>query len=42
MYSFGHFAARWERWIAAQVPEALYAARQICAFTAARAAVGAA
>jgi len=42
MYRFEHFAARWERWIAGQVPEALYAARQSCAFTAARAAAGAA
>jgi len=42
MYRFEHFAARWERWIAGQVPEALYVARQTSAFTAARAAVGAA
>ena len=42
MYRFEHFAARWERWLAAQVPEALYAARQTLAFTTARAALGAA
>jgi phosphatidyl-myo-inositol dimannoside synthase len=42
MYRFEHFAARWERWLAGQVPEALYAARQTSAYTRARAAVGAA
>ncbi len=42
MYCFEHFAARWERWLVAQVPEALYVARQLSAFTAARAAAGAA
>jgi len=42
MYRFEHFAARWERWIASQVPAALYVARQMCAFTVARAAAGAA
>ena len=42
MYKFEHFAARWERWVAGRVPEALYAARQTCAFTAARTALGAA
>lgn len=42
MYRFEHFAARWERWMAGRVPEALYAARQTRAFTAARAAMGAA
>jgi phosphatidylinositol alpha-1,6-mannosyltransferase len=42
MYSFEHFAARWERWLAGQVPEALYVARQLCAFTTAHAAAGAA
>ncbi len=42
MYRFEHFSARWERWLAAQVPEALYVARQSNALTAARAAAGAA
>ena len=41
-YRFEQFAARWERWLVAQVPEILYAARQTFAFTRARAAVGAA
>ncbi len=41
LYRFEHFAARWERWLAAQVPEAVYAARQSSAFTLARAAAGA-
>ena len=42
MYTFDHFAARWERWIAGQVPEAIYAARQGGCFSLARAAAGAA
>ena len=42
MYRFEHFAARWERWVAGQVPEALYAARQTFAFTSAQAVPGAA
>ncbi|HUJ40886.1 MAG TPA: glycosyltransferase family 4 protein [Candidatus Acidoferrales bacterium] len=42
LYSFERFAARWERWMAAQVPEVLYAARQTAAFTRAQAAAGAA
>ncbi|HKO03890.1 MAG TPA: glycosyltransferase family 4 protein [Candidatus Acidoferrales bacterium] len=41
LYRFEHFAGRWERWLAAQVPEALYAARQSCAFQVASAAAGA-
>jgi glycosyltransferase involved in cell wall biosynthesis len=41
LYRFEHFAARWERWLAVQVPEAVYAARQSSAFTLARAAAGA-
>jgi glycosyltransferase involved in cell wall biosynthesis len=40
MYLFEHFAARWERWLAAQVPVALYTARQATAFALARAAAG--
>ena len=42
MYLFEHFVSRWERWLASQVPEALYAVRQMTAFSAARAAAGAA
>jgi glycosyltransferase involved in cell wall biosynthesis len=42
MYRFEHFVTRWERWLAGQVPEALYAARQTFAFTAAQAVLGAA
>jgi len=42
IYRFEHFVARWERWLAGQVPEAFYAARQTVAFARARAAVGAA
>jgi len=42
LYLFEHFVARWERWLATQVPEALYAARQASAFLMARAALGAA
>ncbi len=42
LYCFEHFVARWERWLAGQVPEAFYAARQTVAFARARAAVGAA
>ena len=38
MYRFEHFTARWERWLAGQVPEVFYAARQTSAFTRARAA----
>jgi len=41
LYRFEHFVGRWERWLAAQVPEALYAARQSCAFQVASAAAGA-
>jgi phosphatidyl-myo-inositol dimannoside synthase len=41
LYRFDHFAARWERWLATQVPEAVYAARQSSAFTLAHAAAGA-
>jgi len=40
-YCFEHFAARWERWLASQVPEAVYAARQSSAFMLARATAGA-
>lgn len=36
MYRFEHFTARWERWLAGQVPEVFYAARQTSAFTRAR------
>jgi glycosyltransferase involved in cell wall biosynthesis len=42
MYRFEHFVTRWERWLAGQVPEALYAARQMFAFTTAQAVLGAA
>ena len=42
MYLFDHFVARWERWLATQVPEALYASRQTSAYETARAAMGAA
>jgi phosphatidylinositol alpha-1,6-mannosyltransferase len=38
MYCFEHFAARWELWLAAQAPEALYAARQTVAYMPASAA----
>jgi len=41
-FRFEQFAARWERWVTGRVPEAVYAARQTCAFSAARAALGAA
>jgi phosphatidylinositol alpha-1,6-mannosyltransferase len=41
IYTFDHFVARWERWIATQVPEAVYAARQGEFFALARAAAGA-
>ncbi|HMD32729.1 MAG TPA: glycosyltransferase family 4 protein, partial [Candidatus Acidoferrales bacterium] len=40
MYLFEHFTARWELWLAAQAPEALYSARQRGAFAFARAATG--
>lgn len=42
LYLFQHFVARWERWLAAQVPETLYTVRQTNAFAVARAAAGAA
>jgi len=42
LYAFDSFVARWERWLAAQVPEAVYVARQGEFFALARAAVGAA
>ena len=38
MYRFEHFTRGWEVWLAAQLPEALYAARQIDAYALARAA----
>jgi len=42
MYCFEHFTQRWELWLASQVPEALYAARQIGIFASMSAAAGAA
>jgi len=42
LYSFDSFVARWERWLAAQVPEAVYAARQDEFFALTRVAAGAA
>jgi phosphatidylinositol alpha-1,6-mannosyltransferase len=40
MYTFEHFVARWERWVVAQAPEAVYAARQGEFFALTRAAAG--
>lgn len=42
IYRFEHFTARWERWLAGQLPETFYAARQTVAFASARAVAGAA
>ena len=39
-YTFDHFVARWEGWLAAQAPEAVYAARQGEFFALAQAAAG--